>query len=158
MDHQATTEDSIKMPFEALIAVVKDINRNPDELIIEALRSAHIEELVIEVNQNQLDAGIDANGNPIDPLYTETTIRYKISKGQEFRWVTLKDTGKFQKSFKVIYRNDEIEIVATDSKRKKLRDKYGAAILGLTQESIESLKAPLLEAVKEVILKRLEKR
>ena len=141
------------MPFKKAIEAVQAINNNVNEFVLDIVARPDVTELILDANRSQLNSGVDANRNPIEPPYTETTIRFKISKGQEFRWVTLRDTGAFQESFKLIFHRDSFEIVATDSKRRSLKQKYGAAILGLHQTRIEAIKLPI-EVIMTQELKR----
>ena len=145
------------MIFDELIRVIDDIERNSDEFVLSVIQDPKIEEIVVLFNQDQLNEGFDANFNRIEPEYTQTTVRYKISKGQNFKDVTLKDTGAFHNSIKLIYQRDGFEIVATDGKRRKLKEKYGAAILGLHDKSIEGLRMVLEVALMQELKRRLQR-
>lgn len=138
-----------------MIEAVQGFERNIDEFVLDSVREPSIEEFVKELNQQQLDNGVDSNGNIIMPLYTDTTIGFKIRKGQPFDRVTLKDTGAFHESFIVIYHRDSFQLTATDKKRRELQQKYGAAIFGLTDESLEALVIPLKVVMRNNLLKLL---
>lgn len=127
------------MFFQKHIQRLKRFESNIEDIILGVLKQSEVESFIVELNEKQLDVGIDSNGDAIRPPYTQTTIRFKIQKGQQFRWVTLKDTGKFRRSFDIIFRSDEFEIIATDQKTRKLKAKYGPKILGLTTDSIDEL-------------------
>ena len=70
--------------------------------------------------------------------YAFRTKLAKRRKGQPTDRVTLKDTGAFYSSFKVIPRNNEVEITATAEYTKYLLDKYGEEILGLQEEFLKT--------------------
>ena len=65
--------------------------------------------------------------------YKPRTVEIKKIKGQPSDRVTLNDTGAFYKSFKVIPRKNEVEIIATSVKTEHLVKKYGEEILGLQE-------------------------
>lgn len=119
-----------------------------------------LREWIIDQNvQEQLyEKGIDARGERLEPPYAVQTIKYKTVKGQPVDRVTLRDEGDFHASFGVEYKTNEVEIIARDPKTPKLMSKYGADILGLTDENIDELiqkdiKPRLLEEIRNIILK-----
>ena len=71
--------------------------------------------------------------------YTPKTIELKEIKGQPTNRVTLRDTGDFYASFKIITEPDKFTIIATDYKTDGLIRKYGRQILGLTDENAQGL-------------------
>lgn len=143
------------MPFSKSIQAVKSLNQDPDKFVLDIIRQKGTTDFVLSLNQKQLNGGLDANSNKIVPPYTQTTVRFKIAKGQPFDRVTLKDTGDFYTSFDIIFRNDEFQVIAKDSKRNKLRQKYGAAILGLNdgslQELIEYMRPELINGIRKLL-------
>ena len=76
--------------------------------------------------------------------YHPFTVDVKQSKGQPTDRVTLRDTGAFHASIKVITDNEKFTVTATDPKTDDLLDKYGEGILHLSDENLHSLKVALL--------------
>lgn len=107
------------------------------ELVNEIM--AHEDEIIEAVIQNQLyDRGINGAGIEImsyEP-YRPSTIKKKRKKGQPYNRVTLKDTGEWYASLKLVYDSDGFFITSTDEKNKYLKQKYGPKILRLTNENL----------------------
>lgn len=112
---------------------------------------------IIILNQGQMSLGKRADGTEITPTYSDLTIMLKDEKGQESRWVTLKDTGAFWSDMFVDVGNSSYEVGSADAKAAKLEKKYGSKIFGLTKESKSEEYIPLylLPAVKDRITKKL---
>lgn len=108
--------------------------------------------LIIGLNtRKQLyEKGIDSMGQPLEPPYTGFTKSIKRRKGQPVNRVTLKDTGAFYEGFEIGIEPNFIDIFSTDNKSKKLTDKYGDDIYGLTDENT----AILAEQIKPVLLNK----
>lgn len=103
---------------------------------------AHEEEVIAMITQDQLyDRGI--NGDNVEIVsympYAPSTIKRKIKKGQPINRVTLRDTGKWYNSLKLVYDVDGFYVVSTDEKNKYLTDRYGPKILKLTREHLNEL-------------------
>ena len=145
------------MPFKKKIAAVRRVNDNVNDFILGIIAQPSVTNFVLDANRDQLNVGVDANSNPITPPYTPTTVGIKISKGQEFRWVTLRDTGDFHRSFRLIFHADSFELVATDRKRRSLKEKYGAAITGLTAQSIGDVSMFILPLARQGLDRELSK-
>jgi hypothetical protein len=117
-----------------------------------------VQEYIIFLNTNiQLhNYGIDATGTTLDSIggsYAPYTIRQKKRKGDEYKHVTLKDTGEFYKSFSVDVFRDEFVIDAYYIKEgTDLRDRWGDDLAGLTPLSVEKLKGFILPKVREIVL------
>lgn len=101
------------------------------------------EHIIADMNaQVQLyEQGIDRNGDKIAEYapYRPITIQIKLMKGQPTNRVTLRDTGDFHASFRVIANNISFFIDATDVKTEALIAKYGEQILGLTDDNLNEL-------------------
>jgi hypothetical protein len=112
---------------------------------------------IITLNQGQMSLGRRADGTEITPTYSDLTIMLKDEKGQESRWVTLKDTGSFWSDMFVDVGNNSYEVGSADAKAQSLEKKYGKRIFGLTNESKSEEYIPLhlLPAVQQRITKRL---
>lgn len=112
---------------------------------------------IITLNQGQMSLGRRADGTDITPTYSDLTIMLKDEKGQESRWVTLRDTGSFWNDMFVDVGNNSYEVGSADAKAVSLEKKYGKKIFGLTKESKREEYIPiyLLPAVQSRITKRL---
>lgn len=112
---------------------------------------------IITLNQGQMSLGVRADGTEITPTYSDLTIMLKDEKGQETRWVTLRDTGAFWSDMFVDVGNNAYEVGSADAKAAKLEKKYGKKIFGLTKESKseEYIPLSLLPAVQDRITKKL---
>src|ERR1051325_9849350 len=127
--------------------------------LIEVVQEAVIETSndIITLNQGQISLGKRADGTEITPSYSDITIMIKDEKGQESRWVTLRDKGDFWNDMFVDVGNNSYEVGSADAKAAKLEKKYGNKIFGLTKESKSEEYIPiyLLPAVQDRITKRL---
>jgi hypothetical protein len=112
---------------------------------------------IITLNQGQMSLGVRADGTEITPTYSDLTIMLKDEKGQESRWVTLRDKGDFWNDMFVDVGNNSYEVGSADAKAVSLEKKYGKKIFGLTKESNREEYIPiyLLPAVQNRITKRL---
>lgn len=90
----------------------------------------------LDLQKEQMSAGIADQGDEIQPSYRPKTIALKLAKGQPVDRVTLRDTGKFYRGQYIKYSVDKFEITSRDRKRNKLVNKYegnrGGDIFGLT--------------------------
>jgi hypothetical protein len=127
--------------------------------IREELQQAVIETSgdMIVLNQGQMSLGKRVDGTEITPTYSDLTIMLKDEKGQESRWVTLRDTGSFWSDMFVDVGNNSYELGSADAKSAKLEKKYGKKIFGLTKESKREEYIPiyLLPTIQTRITKRL---
>lgn len=114
------------------------------ELMKVLFQSKEFRDLVIGLNtQDQLyDQGIDSKGRSLGE-YSPATIegtnnfRGKKSKGQRYDHITLNDTGKFYKSFRIVFEDGALRIVADGQKDdKNLFQEFGIDIVGLTEFSL----------------------
>lgn len=105
--------------------------------ILQELQDAVVETSgdMITLNQGQMSLGKRSDGTEITPSYSDLTIMLKDEKGQEARWVTLKDTGSFWGDMFVDVNANSYSLSSADEKTDKLRKKYGEKIFGLTKES-----------------------
>ena len=110
------------------------------ELVNEIM--SHEKEIIEAVVQNQLyERGINGTGVEImsyEP-YRPRTIKNKQSKGQPYNRVTLKDTGEWYNSLRLVYDVDGFFITSTDEKNTYLKKKYGPTILRLTNENLSMI-------------------
>lgn len=110
------------------------------ELVNEIM--SHEKEIIEAVVQNQLyERGINGAGVEImsyEP-YRPRTIKNKQRKGQPYNRVTLKDTGEWYNSLRLVYDTDGFFITSTDEKNTYLKKKYGPTILRLTNENLSMI-------------------
>jgi len=125
--------------LEALENLLKRAKKiNISKIVNAILRDKKVQVYILNLNRYEqlYDFGIDANGKSLGE-YSAKTIIIKEAKNQPFDHVTLKDTGDFYKSFKLIIGANEFEIDAnTEKDDKDLAEVYGE-ILGLTDENVQ---------------------
>lgn len=105
--------------------------------LLEELQEAVIETSgdAITLNQGQMSLGRRSDGTEITPSYSDLTIEIKEQKGQETRWVTLRDTSEFWDDMFVDVNSNAYELSSANGKTDKLIKKYGDKIFGLSKES-----------------------
>lgn len=141
--------------IDELIDFFEKINQEIDKVFIDLIKDN--ERFVIELNAEQLFAGIDNDGDKITPPYKSSTIKRKKRKGQPYNRVTTKDEGDHHASIFVSYDNNEdgcFELFADDFKTQYLVRKYGKKLYGLTEESIDKLRAVINDKLIESITKK----
>lgn len=94
---------------------------------------------IVDMNREQLDAGIDANGDALPMPYAPKTIEIKQAKGQPTDRITLEDRGDFKNRMKVNFRRKYFEVTSRDWKTPVLKKEWGDDIFGLTKENKEDL-------------------
>jgi hypothetical protein len=102
---------------------------------------------VVLENQNQLyELGIEADGTPTGN-YSKKTVASKMAYGERYDHITLKDTGAFYGSMRVVNQGEGIIISGdTDKGDQDLSDRWPRA-LGLTSDSIEELKDETIHVI-----------
>ena len=85
--------------------------------------------------------GIEGRGIEIMSYapYAPRTIKNKKKKGQPYDRVTLRDTGEFHASLKVIFDDNGFYVTSTDDKAKYLLSRYGKTIFRLTNENLKTV-------------------
>lgn len=116
-----------------------DSGGGSDAVILDAVKSFQTFALDLNREEQLYKGGRNAEGNRITPGYTPLTVSIKRRKSQPTDRVTLRDTGRFYRSFFIVYDQDEFTFYADDSKTPGLVEKYGPEILGLEEESIQAL-------------------
>jgi hypothetical protein len=132
-------------------------------LIDEAFKTQSVQKTMIEFNQDQLQDGKDALGQTINTIggspYRPYTVVIRKSKGLPTNRVTLKDTGDFYKTFKVVILSDGYEITADFNKPDgSILDNFSSSFdfLGLDAESINELvQEHVLPLVSQMLRKQL---
>jgi len=125
-------------PYGNILIKLHNFEQQLDKILIDSVKKFEAE--IIDMNTAQLDAGINGEGNPIEPAYTGFTVRVKQEKGQEYRFPTLEDEGDFKRDFFMTTGKDYFALGSSDIKTQKLERKYGKDIFGLTQENIDAVK------------------
>ena len=122
-----------------------------------------LKKYIIKLNTiDQLfDEGIDSLGDSLGEYSISTiegTSSYlgKKAKGQPTDRITLKDTGKFYKTFKIEVKNDSFFINANPIKEdNNLFDDFGDEIVGLTEENKIKVSKIILDNTIKYIRKQL---
>lgn len=135
--------------IEKLRGWVSDLTKFEQEtfnIIKNALENEKAWILDLNAEDQLFEKGVGSDGIELASFqpYSDVTISIKRLKGQPTNRVTLRDEGDFHESFYAEFRPTEFEIYASDEKADDLKDRYGAEILGLTDESIQVLTNELI--------------
>ncbi len=145
--------------MEALKNLLNELKRtlNVNRLMREIMKDERLRRYYIELNQEQLyEQGADSKGKQLEP-YSFATMNIKKKKGQVFNRTTLKDTGKFYKSFRIIVRSDGFIIDAEGEKEdSNLFERYGIDILGLNEVNSFQFNQILAREIRSKILQALQ--
>ena len=139
--------------IEETIERLKVTDKLIDSIIIDLVREN--EKMLIQMNVDNLFAGIDNEGKRIVPPYKPSTIKRKKRKGQPFNRVTTRDEGNHHESIFIKYSDDEFELDAADFKKQYLVRKYGEELYGLTEENLGTLKKIIEERLLEEVRKKI---
>jgi hypothetical protein len=138
----------------ALAAALKSLPRVLTAAVADVARDNSY--VLEDANAAQLGEGLDANGRDITPEYAPLTVEIKQAKGQPTSHVTLRDSGDFYASIVAKVRSEAIELEGTDPKTQELQQKYGNAVIGLSDEAVaefrEDYVRPALQAKTREIL------
>lgn len=141
------------MVAKAFVGLLDGLTSIDIAAMVKASVEAHKAEIE-DLNTDQLNAGLSANGQRITPPYVPFTVAIKQAKNQPSDRVTLKDEGDFHKSIFVKTHQNAFEMDATDPKTPALVGKYGEAILGLTDRNIDEAS----EIIEETLVKQFEQK
>jgi hypothetical protein len=126
--------------MSTIVSVARNFN-NMAKGFSQAVQNAieQTKESIADLNASQLAQGIRSDGSKITPEYSTLTIELKLGQpglsGIVDR-VTLYNEGNFYRGITVTnITPSTYDITSTDWKTKKLEDKYGVKILGLTVEN-----------------------
>lgn len=122
-------------------------------------QNAEFRKLVIDLNTiDQLyNEGIDSRGVSLGD-YTAYTKSLKQQKGERYDHITLKDTGEFYNSFRIIFTGDALQIIANPIKDDtNLFKEFGIDIVGLTEDSMAVVTTKALQLIKPYIKQQLLK-
>jgi hypothetical protein len=121
------------------------VKLDQNKLLRQILSGTEIQELIIFYNtEDQLfRKGQDKLGRDLDSVgggYSPYTIQIKTEKGQPVDRVTLKDTGAFYDSFKVVVGDTYIEIIANPMKGETdINREWGGYVIGLQPENVQKV-------------------
>jgi hypothetical protein len=150
--------------FERLLGNLNKLDLN--DIFLAMWRRNDVQDYIIELNTEGEDTsqlyelGVDSKGKSLgdsSPFggYSPFTKQIKASKGQRIDHITLKDTGEFYKSFKVIPNKKGFRITANPNKEdSNLFQDFGVDIVGLTKENVFKL----LDFIEPMFSKEFEKR
>ena len=144
--------------LESVKQLIKNAKKlNQSQLIVEVFTDVSIKDEITEyITEVQLfKEGVDGLGDKLEQ-YTPFTISIKENKNpkQPTDRTTLKDTGQFYNSFKVVANaGGEVKIVVNDI--HDLTKKYGINILTLSDDGIEKIKPKVIEKIKEYVIRTL---
>lgn len=109
----------------------------------------------VDLQREQLQQGLRADGEPIVPPYSASTVAKKKKKGQPFDRVTAKDTGSYYAGIGIEVDGDKVKIQSSDSKDGDLAKQYGKNLLGLgpgkRSEYVPTLFPVLIDEIKKQI-------
>lgn len=137
--------------IEAKIRKIEAFDQDIDFILVGLMTDE--EDLILELNRAQMqDKGIRGDGSKITPTYAAFTIAKKKKDGDEYRFVTLRDTGEFFDDMFLDVYDDRIIIASENIKTADLVTKYGSDIFGLIdshlQELINTIKPGLIETLR----------
>ena len=125
------TIDQVLKYFQSLnvqTAVKETIEENKQNLLYE--------------NMQQLSAGLDSEGNSLQPLYSQ---KYAVLKGTNVP--NLYKTGAFYNSLQF---NEQYNIVSNVSYAKHLINRYGAEILGVNNDAVGKYSSQIKEKIRSL--------
>jgi len=128
-----------------------------DDIALRISNTIAFKTYVIKLNTEGLpssqlyELGEDSTGRKLEDIggsYSPYTVKEKLRKGQPIDRVTLKDTGDFYATFKVIPFKGGFTIEANTIKdRQNLENDWGTEIIGLNQENLQRV----IDYYKEII-------
>jgi hypothetical protein len=147
------------MPILAPLRKIADtfINLNASSIVFNVIgNNKEIQKEILDLNRiTQLFLkGEDSKGVDLNTMtqsgfgYSQRTIENKRRKNLPTNRVTLFDTGKFYKSFRLVIQPKYMDIVAQPNKGdSNLFDDFGDDIVGLSEDSLELLRSKLLPLI-----------
>lgn len=140
--------------FEELIGTLEKIQRGMPYIVEETAKDDYIQKQFIDLNQEQMYAGKNNDGSPIEPEYAESTKKYKKRRGDPQDRVTLLDKGKFYDDMKNVFSSTGVTLTSTDPKTKRLTKKYGEEIFGLTPDSLDKVREEFFAILRYKVVSR----
>jgi hypothetical protein len=121
----------------------------------------YLEEEILDMNRQQLLQGENYKGHMVG-FYKDPTIEKKKMKGQEYRFVTLHDSGDH---FDSMYINHDVEMggefsifakeIYEDNVEGSLVDRYGQRIYGLNEANTKILAAKVQKKLQESFRRKM---
>lgn len=130
---------------DSLPTLLEDIVRSKEDVIVSAIADDQL-----------YRRGINGRGEKIMDYvpYATRTIENKKRKGQPTTRVTLRDTGDFHRSMRVVFDSEGFYITSDDEKAKYLVKKYGGEIYRLTDKNFTRI---IRSHVRKELVKRLKR-
>lgn len=123
------------MGLQELRSKIIQVQEAKNKVLAELIQEE--ESILININTQQqlFKKGQDRFKNSLK-MYKPSTVRIKKRKGQPTNRTTLKDTGNFYKSMRVVVSGDKVIVRTSVAYDKYLIAKYGKDILGFQRELI----------------------
>lgn len=135
-----------KKKLAALVPSIKDLQKKTLE---------DLSPEVLALNRQQMNRGETSTGDTLTYQgRSEYSPSYARKKGRS-RPIDLNNTGAFQTAMVTTITQTEIQVDSNDSKRDKLVDASGAAIFGLSDESLNELNPQAEQLLIDKIKRRL---
>ena len=117
-----------------------------------------------DANIDQLNKGLNELNEKITApehlgykFYSPNTVIEKKAKGQQYKFITLKDSEDFHLSITTKIEDSGFSMNATDSKKTKLVIKYGEEILGITEANLsEIMNEEILQYIISTIYEKIQ--
>lgn len=122
--------------FDRPIERLSSFDAQLEQYAIDLMESPEVEEMLSRMNVDQLNEGKRADGSAIDPAYARSTVEIKKEKGQEYNFVTLRDTGGFQGAIRAVNYAGKVKLMSDDPKSDELQAKYLPTILGIDDPNV----------------------
>ena len=136
-------------------AFLSDFTSVIDMQMQKALEEHHLVLKDFIVEKQLYDKGIDGKGQKLPP-YTRAYIRYKISKRQPADRTTLKDSGDFYASVKIVAFTDYFEISSDVAYDKYIFSRYTKDVLRATNDNLRAfLNKFFIPKIKEYVDNKL---
>lgn len=142
------------MVAKAFVGLLDGLTSLDIKAMVKASVEAHTAEIE-DLNTDQLNAGLNAEGQRITPPYVPFTVAVKQAKGQP-TYPTMKDEGDFHRSIFVKTHQNAFEMDAADPKTARLIDKYGEEILGLTNKNIDEASEIIEDTLVKIFEQKIE--
>ena len=142
------------MELNTYIQKLQKVANNPTDFVFKILVTNKTYVLAVP-KRRLLESGTDANDLLITPSYAVQTVKRKNKKGQTTTHVTLKDTGRLYRSFKLIREGSIIDFTAPiDLKTGELADHYsGNELFGFSPTDSDEI---FLEFIKPALIDLIE--
>jgi hypothetical protein len=144
---------------------------NETQLFVKVVSDKEIQEFILDLNRLEqlFKSGIDSEGNNLAGYSYMTEM---VNRGNSFTYKSVSnrklagdsaflfDSGDFYKTFEVIVNKNGSFIIEADDQKGEdyLTDRYGLAILGLTDENKTELSKKMLPILKELVRKSFFKK